>query len=273
MKIRTQTQIAHLVPLVIFLCATANVANAGGLVEADIDFSSDFTDPLTIDNPYWQLLPGNTFVYRSVEDDECIVNVIVVTELIKSDFVAPYDQISARVIDDTEWEDTNCDGMGDGDPLEVTHDWYAQDDYGHIWYFGEDTIDDEGSTEGSWEAGKDIAGIGSTADPGIIMLAHPDVSTAGSILAESGLFYKQEYYEDEAEDMGKVKRLNARVELDMENYLPTSIYTGCLKTKEWTALEPGAIEHKYYCPNTGLVLIEELSGGPSIRVELVGINP
>jgi len=38
-------------------------------------------------------------------------------------------------------------------------------------------------------------------------------------------------------------------------------------------VEPGAVEHKYYCPYVGLVLINELSGGPTVRVELVGINP
>jgi hypothetical protein len=190
----------------------------------------------------------------------------------KNDFVAPYDGIVARVVEDIEWADSDCDGIGDGDPLEVTQDWYAQDDFGHIWYFGEETIDDEGSTEGSWEAGKDVAGIGSIAEPGIIMLAHPDVSTAESVLAAPGLFYRQEYYEDEAEDFGKVKRLDANVSLEMDNNLPDQ-YTGCLKTKEWNAVEPGSVEHKYYCPYTGLVLINELSGGKTVRVELVGLNP
>jgi hypothetical protein len=58
----------------------------------------------------------------------------------------------------------------------------------------------------------------------------------------------------------------------MDNNLPDQ-YTGCLKTKEWNAVEPGSVEHKYYCPYTGLVLINELSGGKTVRVELVGLNP
>ena len=273
MKIDIQVKIIRFVSLVVLMSATVGVVNAGGRVEVDIDFSADFNDPLTINNPYWQLLPGNTFVYRAVEDDECLVNEVVVTELTKNDFVTPYDNITARVVDDTEWEDTDCDGVGDGDPLEVTQDWYAQDDFGHIWYFGEETIDEESSTEGSWEAGKDVADVGSIAEPGIVMLAHPDVSTTDSVLAAPGLFYEQEFYEDEAEDMGKVKRLNASVVLEMQNNLATSEYTDCLQTKEWTPVEPGAVEHKYYCPYTGLVLINELSGGPTVRVELVGLNP
>jgi hypothetical protein len=272
MKIYNHTISVQLISLLALIGASAGPVNAGGLVEVDIDFDNDFTTPLNIDNPYWQLQPGNTYVYQAVEDGECIVNIVTVTEMIKNDFVAPYDQITARVIDDREWADTDCDGTGDGDPLEVTSDWYAQDDFGHIWYFGEDTVDEEGSTEGSWEAGKDVAGVGSIAEPGIIMLANPDVATEGSVLAAPGLFYEQEYYEDEAQDMGKVKRLNASVVLEMENNLASSEYTGCLKTKEWTPLDPGAVEFKYYCPYVGLVLME-LQGGPTVEVELVDINP
>jgi hypothetical protein len=43
---------------------TSGNAVAGGLVEIDIDFANDFDNPLDIDNPYWPLLPGNTFVSR-----------------------------------------------------------------------------------------------------------------------------------------------------------------------------------------------------------------
>ena len=46
-----------------------------------------------------------------------------------------------------------------GELTEQTHDWYAQDEKGNVWYFGEDSKECENrkvkSTEGSWEAGKD----------------------------------------------------------------------------------------------------------------------
>jgi len=58
----------------------------------------------------------------------------------------------------------------------------------------------------------------------------------------------------------------------MDNNLADE-YADCLKIKEWSPVEPGAVEHKYYCPYLGLVVINELSGGPTVRVELVGINP
>jgi hypothetical protein len=45
-------------------------------------------------------------------------------------------------------------------------------------------------------------------------------------------------------------------------------FTGCLKTYDYTPLDPESREHKYYCPEVGgVVLIEDLEGDE--RVELV----
>jgi hypothetical protein len=51
--------------------------------------------------------------------------------------------------------------------------------------------------------------------------------------------------------MGKVKPPHAKVFLEMDNNIADK-YTGCLQIKEWTAPEPTAVEHKHYCPYTGL---------------------
>lgn len=72
-----------------------------------------------------------------------------------------------------------------------------------------------------------------------------------------GSRYQQEYDEGNAEDWGKVLNF---IEIDDVE---------CLKTKEWTPLERGAVEHKYYCPDDGLLLIEGVSGGPKVWTELV----
>ena len=49
----------------------------------------------------------------------------------------------------------------DGQIIEDTFDWYAQDQLGNVWYFGEDTAEFENgkisSTHGSFEAGRDGA--------------------------------------------------------------------------------------------------------------------
>jgi len=137
---------------------------------------------------------------------------------------------------------------------EDTYDWYAQDNDGNVWYFGEYTTAYlEGGTishEGSWEAGVNGA------EPGVVMLAN----------TLPGLSYRQEYLAGVAEDMGKVLRLNAKVSIGYGDFV------NCLETKEWSPLEPGVVEHKFYAPGIGLVLIEELKE-KTVRVELVNKTP
>ena len=133
--------------------------------------------------------------------------------------------------------------------IEDTYDWFAQDSTGAVWYFGEDTKEMSGgavvSTEGSWEAGVDGA------KPGIIIPTDPVV----------GQTYRQEYYACEAEDMGEI------VSLDASAAVPFGSYTGCLKTRDFTPLEPDANENKYYKPGVGLVLSVDVATGD--REELI----
>jgi len=232
--------------LVVLIGLPVGVVQAGPCELADF-FSADFSAPLTIDNPYWPLVPGDTFVYEPVPNEDNVVNTITVTNDIKA-ITVDGKSIDCRVVYDVETEE--------GYLTEETWDWYAQDDDGNIWYCGEDTIEylyDEDwnligtSTEGSWEAGVDGA------LPGYLILAEPS----------PGVCYQQEYYEDEAEDRAKVLRLNAKVTLESGDS-----YEDCLVTKEWTQLDPGNVEHKYYAYGVGLVLIQELKE-KTVRVELV----
>jgi len=63
----------------------------------------------------------------------------------------------------------------DGRIHEVALDWYAQDDAGNVWYFGEDVFNYEdgvvADTDGTWIAGED-------GPPGMIMPADPEVGQA-----------------------------------------------------------------------------------------------
>ena len=54
--------------------------------------------------------------------------------------------------------------------------------------------------------------------------------------------------------------------------IPKTVKTDALVTKEWTPLEPGAVERKYYVAGVGLVLVEEFHGGRTVREELVDIT-
>ena len=201
--------------------------------------SASFSNPTNIDNPYFPLIPGTTFVYEPVPNEDKVVNTITVT----GDTKVVYG-VNCIIVHDVEWVD--------GILTEETSDWYAQDDDGNVWYFGEATEslqpDGSWSTEGSWEAGVDGA------LPGYLMLAEP----------RPGACYQQEYYEDEAEDRAKVLRLNAKVSVEYGDF------NHCLVTKEWSPLERGHVEQKFYALGTGLVLIKELKE-KTVRVELIDV--
>lgn len=249
-----------------FLLLIVSTSNAlGKTVEIPFDAANFSSPPATITNPYWPLIQGTSFAYRAVGEDECEFNKLTVTY---GTYYLSEVNVTARVIHDQEWiaeqdEEGECD-ISTAVLVEDTLDYYAQDLSGNIWYLGENTWawDDETeqcTQEGSWEAGKPIADPEvDPAQAGIIMLASP----------EPGLRYQQEYLEDEAEDWGAVKRLNATVSIDFGEF------ENCLVTKEWTPLEPGSIEHKYYCltpAGHGLVFIEELKE-KTLYVEYIGAN-
>ena len=190
-----------------------------------------------VDNPYLPYLPGSRWVYRSSSPDEETRIVTTVT-----DRTRVVQGVTCVVVHDVE-------STVDGEVLEDTYDWYAQDDAGNVWYFGEDTTayeDGKASKEGSWEAGVDEA------QAGVIMLARPHVGDA----------YQQEYYEGEAEDRGEVLAVDARI-----GTVPAR-YGDLLETADTTPLEPNLVEHKYYAQGVGVVHEETVKGGRE-QVELV----
>jgi len=194
----------------------------------------------TINNPFFTLIPGTTFVFESQTEDGLERIETTVTED-KREVMG----IKTTVVWDREWLDEEL--------VEDTKDWYAQDKEGNVWYFGEFSQGYENGqllgTSGSWEAGIDGA------KPGIIMKASPKV----------GDNYRQEYYEGIAEDMGEVMDLGVSIKTDF------AYFSNCLKTKEWTPLESDSIEFKYYCLKTNnLVMEEKVSDGETVIIVDVG---
>ena len=194
---------------------------------------ADFTTE--IDNPYWPMAPGNRWTSRSTEE-RIVVEVTNRTKEITGG-------IEALVVRDTVTDNN-------GDLVEVTDDWYAQDRDGNIWYMGEDVKDYKNgkvvSTAGSWEHGVDGA------QAGIAIPAKPRV----------GLEYRQEYYKGEAEDRAEVLSVSETVRV------PGGTFENCLKTRDTTPLEPDAVEHKYYAQGVGPVLNEKVSPD-RLREELI----
>jgi hypothetical protein len=195
-----------------------------------------------VDNEFLPFLPGMKWVYRGINDEG--------DEETTATEVLP-DERTVMGVQVTVVHDVVTVG---GVIIEDTMDWYAQDDQGNVWYFGEDTTayDSDGSTskEGSWEAGVDGA------LPGIVMPANPQPAATG---------YRQEFLKGSAEDMATVVAVDATVTADKE-------YQGVLVTNEWTPLEPGIVEQKSYAPGVGLVSEEIVRGGQE-RIGLVEFTP
>lgn len=227
--------------IVMLLVTTAKTVGAQSIAAApsfQID-PDNFVE--TIDNPYFPLIPGTTFVYRGETEGAPTRDVMKVTHDTKVIL-----GVTTTVVHHLSYED--------GVLVEDTFDWYAQDQEGNVWYFGEDTkeLDEEGnviSTEGSWEAGVDGA------EAGIIMEANP----------QKGDKYQQEFLEGVAEDMAQV--------IGFEDSL--CVRYGCfedvLVTKEWSPLEPGVVENKYYAKGVGFIFGEMVKGGEE-QSELVRVT-
>jgi len=195
-----------------------------------------------IDNPYFPLEPGTVFHYINTinEDGETSHEHIQVT--VTSD-IKKILGVNCEVVHDQVKEG--------GEVTEDTYDWYAQDIFGNVWYFGEYTqaLTDTGwSTEGSWEAGVDGA------LPGIVMFADP-----GLVIGKT---YHQEFLAGVAEDEAKVINTTSNVTVSYGHF------TNCVKTKEFTILAPGDIEFKFYAKGVGQVLTKS----ETEREELISIT-
>jgi hypothetical protein len=198
---------------------------------------ADFTT--RIYNPGWPMRPGSRWVYRETAPDGTRQRVVV-TATTKTKRIA--NGVTARVVHDVVTED--------GELVEVTDDWYAQDRCGNVWYLGEDTKDYENgkvvSTKGSFEAGVDGA------QAGVVMPAKP----------RPGLRYRQEHFVGHAEDRAEVVSLREQAEV------PLGHFRRVLMTRDLNPLEPKFLEFKFYARGVGPVLAIGVSGG-SDREELV----
>ena len=196
-----------------------------------------------IDNTYWPMVPGTRWTYRET-DQEGAEQSVLVTVSNQTKKIA--NGITARVVRDTVTEN--------GEIIEDTFDWFAQDPDGNLWYLGEDTAEFENgklaTKAGSFEAGVDGA------QPGIIMPANP----------QDGMKYRQEYYKGEAEDNGEVLSTEEMAEV------PYGRYDHALLTKDTTPVEPNVLEYKLYAKGVGPVLTLGVSGGPGSREELIRLE-
>jgi hypothetical protein len=232
-------------------CSSGGGGNNGGDDCANynpvIDPTNFPSNPV-VDNQYFPLVPDQTLHYldtiiegttTTYQDNE--VTTTSDTKVILG--------VTCVVVHDVAYE------HGTMNVLEDTYDWYAQDNDGNVWYFGEDTTafeDGQSSKEGSWEAGVDGA------KPGIIMWAHPE--------DHIGATYRQECLSGVAEDKGEVLSVTETKTVTYGTFM------NCVQTKDFSDLEPGVVENKFYAPGIGQILAVTVQGGDETE-ELVDITP
>src|SRR3954453_7396643 len=184
-----------------------------------------------VSNPWLPLEPGARWVYRGVEEGRTMRDVVTVGR--RPQVIGG---VACTVVRDRVYLA--------GRLAEDTLDYYAQDSGGSVWYFGEDTkeLDRQGrvtSREGSWRAGVDGA------RPGIVMPRRPRV----------GQRFEQEHYPGHAEDRFRV----------------VTVQRSAVLTEEWTPLEPGVREHKWYVRGVGMIA-EVTVKGPREHADLVSFQ-
>lgn len=184
-----------------------------------------FSHPRDITNPY---LPLATLKQDIIEGSEGGKNTRVERTVLPKKhrtFTVGGEEVETLVVEDRAFED--------GQLAEVALDYFAQDDHGTVYYFGEDVDEYQNgkvvSHEGSWLLGKD------TPVPGIIFPAHP----------KAGDKFKSEDVSKEISEADEVVSISETVTV------PAGTFKNCVKIKE--SLGDGTTEYKYYAPGVGVV--------------------
>jgi hypothetical protein len=202
---------------------------------------ADFTTPVA--NAYFPIAPGLTVRLRGHDGAERLHERVHVTHRTRT-----IQGIEVRVVRDVV-------RRPDGSVAERTTDWYAADNDGNVWYFGERTatLDEHGqveSREGSWQAGRDGARAG------IVMPADPHPAQA----------FRQELYRGHAEDQAWIVGREARATVQAGRF------RHLVHTLEWTRLEPGVVSSKLYARGVGIIRETDLAGGHE-TFEVVSVTP
>ena len=188
-----------------------------------------------ITNQFMPLAVGNTWFYTVSDGTTDTVTV--------TDKTINIDGVKCVVVSDVVKEGKKV--------TETTNDYYAQDNAGNVWYFGEDTKTFQpggASKEGSFRAGVN------NAKPGFIMLADP----------QKGDSYFEEQAPPAAVDRAEVTSVMASASVPFGTFNKV-----CVQTLNTSGLDPNDIETKHYAPGIGSILEVDVDG---TRQELVSFN-
>ncbi len=231
------------IKLIAIVTAVAAIAATAVMVlsntaSAGVD-PANFNAP--VHNAYFPLKPGTLFVYEGSEDGDHLVEHLRVTHQHRT-----IEGVATTVVSDILW--------ANGHLAEKTTDWYANDNAGNTWYFGERTATYKpdgtlDSRAGSWRAGVD-GGVA-----GVIMPAYPHPTDA----------YRQEFLKGHAEDQAWIVADHGTVRV------PYGKLRDVVRSYEWTRLEPGVVSLKLYAPHLGIVAERDVAGGTE-NMKLVRVH-
>jgi hypothetical protein len=245
----THPMVSRLRPILVLslaLCAPTTLVAAPPTLP---DFGkASFANPK--DNPYFPLEPGTSHTLRGTRTDgDPISEHSVLT--VQGPGPTILGVLTITVLDEA---------FEDGLLVERTFDYFAADDEGNVWYFGEDVTNfrygDEGKLLGTDDESAWRAGVNG-ALPGITVPASPEV----------GLTLFQEHApEDEAMDYAEV------LANDLEITGPAGTFSAVVKTFEASTVDTDLREFKYYAPGYGMIRadedLSEALDNPAIIVEL-----
>lgn len=225
--------------LAVFLATTCLAGtSAAGASHGSAPERRSFTNPSEITNPY---LPISKFhTCRLAGNDQGTQLEVTRTLLNRTKgFRLRGQRIEAAVVQDRV--------VGDGKLIELTHDYFAQNDAGTVFYLGEQVNEyDPGhpiSHEGQWLLGRD------TSHPGVLMPAHPKLGDAFKSERVPGITHEVDHV------------VAGRDHADIED----QTYRNVIKVRE-NARFPHETEFKQYSRGTGV--ITEANGG----VHLLGCD-
>jgi hypothetical protein len=237
-RLLRSTAVASLmaVPLV-FTLGTAAQGGSSDEVMPPMSCSNrpEFSNPTRIDNRFFPLAPGRESVYEGsvTEAGERTPHRVVftVTSLTKV-----IEGVKTRVVWDRDF--------ADGELEETELAFFAQDDDGTVWLFGEYPEE--------WEEGEFVGA--------------PDVWITCMATARGGIHMLEDPEVGDAYVQGKVPRIEffdvaEVVDRGLRTCVPVDCFDHVLLTHESGPLDPaGGVQTKYYAPHVGLVRIGAIGG-------------
>jgi hypothetical protein len=198
------------------------------VTEADFA-AATFTDSANVDNAWNPLVPGTKLVYEGkVNDGKDRLShrvVFIVTDLTKT-----IDGVETAVIWDRDYTG--------GELVEAEIAFFAQDDSGNVWLFGEYPEEYDGGKvvdAPTWLQG--LAG----AQAGVFMRADPQPETP-------------EYAQGVAAKVGFTDRAFVH-SIEAENCVPYQCFENVLVVDEYNPDEPGKHQLKYYAEGVGNIRV------------------